>query len=324
MILDPDRASLSEEATDWLIRIRENPDDPQVRSGFEEWVLRSPDHRREWQETCRMWQAAGEAGRPRARVAAPKTRRRASRGGIAPRAIGAAVAAGISLCLAALAGPAILLGLQADYQTSTAESRNVTLEDGSTVLLAPDSAISVAFSASGRQVALLEGEAYFDVARDVSRPFVVDGGGLKVEVLGTAFDVRIGGDTTEVALARGIVKASASVAGKVAERALAPGDVVMLDRATGELTRSNIAVADIGAWRDGRLYVVDQTVESVIEQIQRYHPAWISVPDRALAQQKVTGIYDLTAPDQALGALVDPYGGKVRKVSGYLRVVSRF
>jgi len=308
---------VSEQALDWLIRMRENPDEPGLRAAFEDWVLESPDHRREWEKTCRIWQAMGHAPDFHGRRPAPRRIRKRF-------VMGGALAAGMAICLMLFLGPSLLIRLQADYLTETAQTRSVTLDDGSTVLLAPDTAIAVDFTGGKRRVTLLSGEAFFDVTHDEKRPFMVAAGDVDVQVLGTAFDVSTGEESTEVGLARGSVKATGIVAGAVIDRTLVPGDVIAIDHSTGRVQDAKVDVADVGAWREGRLYVTDATVGSVIEQLQRYHPAWISIPDPTLARQRVTGIYDLNAPDQALGALVDPYGGKVRKVSNLVRIVSRF
>ncbi|KAA9383464.1 FecR family protein [Neorhizobium galegae] len=323
MTIDSKTKTPSDQATDWLILIRENPEDPSLRSAFEAWLLEAPEHRREWEETCEMWQALGQMPSSALEAlphpaGAPPMRRFS----LTSRLVGAAVFTGTALCLLLLAGPSLLIRLQADFVTDTAQSRSITLEDGSSVVLAADSAMALAFSGDRRGVILLKGEAFFDVAPEKTRPFTVEGGGLKVEVLGTAFDVRVGGDETAIALARGAVKTSPDRAG-AAEHVLAPGGMLTLDHTSGGITVSAVAIADIGSWRQGRLHVVNQTIGSVIEQIQRYHPALISIPDRSLANRRVSGIYDLNSPDQALGALVDPYGGKVRKISDYVRVISR-
>ncbi|CDZ62214.1 Two component sensor histidine kinase FecR/PupR [Neorhizobium galegae bv. orientalis] len=323
MTIDSKTRTLSDQTTDWLILIRENPNDPSLRSAFEAWLLEAPEHRREWQKTCEMWQALGQMP-PSVREALPLAAdappmRRFS---LASRLVGAAIFTGTALCLLLLVGPFLLIALQADYVTDTAQSRSITLEDGSSVVLAADSAMALAFSGDRRGVILLKGEAFFDITPEKTRPFTVEGGGLKIEVLGTAFDVRVGRDETAVALAQGAVKVSPDRVG-AAEHVLAPGGMLTLDHSNGGVTASTVSIADIGSWRQGRLYVVDQTIGSVIEQIQRYHPALISVPDRSLANRRVSGIYDLSSPDQALGALVDPYGGKVRKIADYVRVISR-
>ena len=124
-------------------------------------------------------------------------------------------------------------------------------------------------------------------------------------------------------LARGAVGVSFDAAQGASPAVLAPGQMLVVDRKSGAMVRSDIAPEDIGAWREGRLFVNDATIGAVVEQIQRYHAAWIAVPDITLAQQTVTGLYDLRDPDRALRALVQPHGGKVHEVSRFARIVSR-
>ncbi|WP_158693426.1 FecR family protein [Neorhizobium alkalisoli] len=229
------------------------------------------------------------------------------------------------LCLAAFfTVPSLMIGWQADYRTSVAETRAVTLEDGSIVHLGAQSAIKTNFEEGRREITLLAGEAFFDVVHDVARPFVVDTRDLKVEVLGTAFDVRLGEDATEVALARGAVRASAFWKDPTKSELLSPGDRLTIDRQSGDISIEKLLPEDIGAWRSGRLFVVNSSIAAAVEEIQRYHPAWITVPDQTLANTRVTGIYDLSDPDKALTALVSPFGGKVRSFAGMGRFVTRF
>src|SRR5690606_18890786 len=146
---------------------------------------------------------------------------------------------------------------------------------------------------------------------------------VTVEVLGTAFDVQLTASTATVQLEHGSVDVGYSREGTTGNAHLAPGEMMRVDRQTGEMSRNPIAKEDIAAWRNGYLFVSDTTIGFVAEQLQRYHPAWISVPDRDLAARRVTGLYDLRDPDRALRALVEPYGGRVRAVSHYLRILSR-
>ncbi|WP_231711579.1 FecR family protein [Xanthobacter dioxanivorans] len=174
-----------------------------------------------------------------------------------------------------------------------------------------------------RHVTLLSGEAFFEVTPDASRPFVVAAGGVDVTVLGTAFNVALSADTTAVELAHGSVRVAPGQAGGQPGATLTPGETVVVDRGTGAMQKETIALDDIAAWRNGQIFVNDATIGSVVERLRRYHRAWISLPDAALAAQRVTGLYDLRDPDRALRALVQPYGGQVHEISPYLRVVSR-
>lgn len=321
---DTDAIRTMEEAMDWLLRLKAEPECPQTRLAFEAWLERDEAHRKAWQHARRTWDALGAAD-PRFAAPTPGLRPLPVAMAPAPRR-GRAVVAG-ALALAAvivlvLTLPALMIRLNADFRTDAGESRTVSLPDGSSVVLGGASAIGLDFTEDRRRVRLLAGEAYFDIAHDASRPFTVEAGAARVRVLGTAFDVALEADDTVVQLAEGRVALSGS-AGPASGQEMRPGQSATLDGATGSILREDVAIDTIGAWRDGRLFVEDETVDAVVAKLARYHQAWIAVPDRGLGRQRVTGVYDLSDPDRALQALVQPFGGKVRSVSPVLRVLSR-
>lgn len=309
---------------DWFLNLKARENCPQTEHDFKIWLSRSPLHQQAFERALKTWVQLGDVPpvyenlwRPAADVPMPVRRSRKI------WAAGAALA--LAACAVAfLAGPMLLLRLQADHITHTAESRSLTLEDGTIVDMGGDSAIATEITASIRRVTLLSGEAFFDVAHDASRPFIVDAGGVSVSVLGTAFDVQLGDGDTTVELARGTVAISYNGSDHRQNFELSPGEMAAVDHRTGAVMRSTIAPEDIAAWRTGKMFVNDLTVAAAAERLQRYHPAWISVPDLALAGRRVTGLYDLKNPDAALAAMVKPFGGKVHKVTSYGRVLSRF
>jgi transmembrane sensor len=321
---DSDKLRATEEAMDWLLRLKDEPQCRDHALGLETWLATSDVNRTAWRDALRTWDALGEV-KPRhadlwpirlpAHVEPPRRSRRAFATGAV-----LAMAAVVTLVLAA---PSLLIRLQADFRTETGESRVVTLADGTSVDLSADSAIDVDLTQEGRHVRLLAGQAFFDVAHDAKRPFTVDAGNARVVVLGTAFDVALDEEATTVQLARGVVGISGD-GGKRGVSEMAPGDMATVDAKTGEISHVAVPIDEIGAWRGGLLFVNDVTIDSVIARLQRYHHAWIGVPDRTLGRQRVTGLYDLRDPDRALKALVQPHGGKVRAVSGYARIVSRY
>lgn len=350
--------ALLEAAADWLVRLREAPEDEAQQQAFQLWCSQTPAHAAAFQRVSRAWDLLGHAVEqtgslagssdgsqavagsaatetafaetapsPIAAVtAAPRRSGPQARRAAAPRrwrqAVLSAAAGAMAACLAIAAGPVLLLRLEADHYTAKAEQRAITLQDGSQVTLAAASAIATGFSSSARDVELLEGDAYFDVVKDPARPFTVAAGEVRITVLGTSFDVRVTTGMIDVSLAEGSVRAKVSVGGRVQERMLVPGEMLSIDRETGQLVTRQIAPEDIGSWRQGRLYVVDATVSSVLEEIARYHPGWVSLTDEALGHQHVTGFYDLRDPDRALRALVEPFDGEVVAVSPYIRLIS--
>lgn len=316
-----------EEAMDWFLTLKARPDCRKTEQDFQAWLSRSPVHGRAWARALKTWKQLGEIPPAYAHLWQSASR-------IVPASLPRhrrwnrwVAGAGLALAASALillAGPSVLIRWQADHVTRTAETRTLTLEDGTVLDMGADTAIAIDMTPSVRRVTLLSGEVFFDVAHDAARPFTVDAGGVSVAVLGTAFDVQLAEDETTVELARGTVAISYAGADKEENFEMAPGEMAAVDRHTGAVVRDAIAPEDIAAWRGGRMFVNDITVGAATERLQRYHQAWISVPDPALAARRVTGLYDLKNPDAALEAIVKPFGGRVREVTPYGRVVSRF
>lgn len=319
------------EASNWLLRLRGAPDDAALRLAFQAWLRRSPQHEQAYRRVERawtllgrlppvfepVWRDADDVEVLRRPVQDPRSRARRR---IAISFLGVAAA---SIVVAWAVLPGLLVAFGADYATGTAESRHLSLPDGSQVVLGADSAIDIDLRSADRKVVLLEGEAYFDVAPDPTRPFHVVVGALRITVVGTRFDAALTSSETRIDLASGTIEISGGRSRRE-PTTMAAGDRLVLDRATEAVTRSIVDVGDVGAWRRGQLFVENATIGSVVETIQRHHDAFVAIPDPGLSRLRVTGLYDLRDPDRALSALVEPHGGHVRSLSPYLRVLSRF
>lgn len=314
---------------DWFLRLNDPARSEEDEKSFSVWLDGAAENREAWAKACRTWEVMG-ASLPAQPPLLQSGRQSTGRAPFAAshqgpgrrRSIAIGIAALAACLIAVFAAPTVLTRYTADYVTATAEVRRITLQDGSTVDLGASSAITVHFSADARQVRLLEGQAFFDVRPDTTRPFTVKTGELDLTVVGTAFDVNITPETETVQLAHGIVNLSRS-AGSDSMRMIA-GDAITLDRASGRLARSTMDVEAIASWRDRKLFVQDVPISAVIAELQRYHPSWITVASIELGDRRITGLYDLSDPDRALEALVSPYGGKVHRLSPYLRVLALF
>ena len=80
-------------------------------------------------------------------------------------------------------------GQRHTYSTGIGEQRSLALEDGSSIKLNAMSRIRVRFTATRRDIELIEGQAFFRVAKDKTRPFIVESKGTQVRAVGTEFDV---------------------------------------------------------------------------------------------------------------------------------------
>ena len=347
MTADPDRnrERAEEEAAVWLLRLSEAPDDPDLRAGFEDWRGASDLHAEIWARTRRaydllgkaparqqeQWRtppAAGEtaerspAGRPPAENAlrtAARPARRPTR--ISPRQVGVGVAASaLVVWLAITFLPDLLLRVQADLVTTTAELRSADLADGSRVWLAPESAIEFDFVDGERRVHLIEGEAFFEVESNPSSPFRVVAGDTVTSVLGTAFEVRRIGAEQRVTVQHGGVQVE--VAGHPAGAALqlVAGDWLHVGPER-DPERGRNAPEEVAAWRNGELIARDRPMGEIVQELRRYYDGVIVIRSQAFAARRVSGVYSLRSPARTLRDLAAAHGAALEQVSTWLMVV---
>lgn len=321
-----------ETATSWAFRLKDAPDDAGLKAALSAWIAESDVHARAWELTRKAWQLTGQATpafaheRPRRQGAATEAAPIVPLRPAAPprrhsRVRAAALALAASLLLV-LSWPSIQLRLTADHLTSVGEARQVSLEDGSTVTLAADSAIAVAFGAGGRDVTLLKGEAFFEVTPNRDRPFSVRAGDLSATVTGTSFDVGLTDRNFSIAVATGSVRVARAGAPADQSVDLAAGEGVTVERAVGRPVKIAVPVDSVAAWRGGRLIAENVLLTDVVSKIGRYHPGSIFVASAGMREKRVTGVYDLRDPAGALRILAAPYGGTVREITPYLLVLT--
>ncbi|MPZ34335.1 MAG: DUF4880 domain-containing protein [Rhodospirillales bacterium] len=314
--LDQERAS--DEAAAWLIRLREEPGDPTVRAGFEAWRAATPAHGAAWAEVAQAFDLIGPA--MPATEADDEARPRSTRRTVSRRVLAVGAIAAFAACLALVFLPGLMLRLNADYATATGEWRELSLADGSAVNLAPRSAITVAMAADRRDVRLLAGQAFFRVAPDAARPFQVQAGEVRATALGTAFDVRLLEDGAGVAVAEGTVRVDYG-APPARSKVLEANDWLRVTP-EGQLAGSAPA-GETGAWRQGQLVAHDRTVAEVIDELRPYFSGLIVIAGDAVAKRRVTGVYELRTPVEALRAVGRAHDDvAVTRVLPWLVVVS--
>ena len=196
------------------------------------------------------------------------------------------------------------------YHSQVAESRRVTLKDGSTVFLDANSSITVKYSASSRQVQLMTGSAYFDVTPAASRPFIVSTGALEIEVTGTKFDVQRKHNVVYVAVEHGSVNVSQPLPSwnektavkdnqiwqrrdndMLSKVSLTAGQEIKGHRLYGLGKVKNVAPELLASWRKGKLAYINRSLGEVVQDMNRYSPTQISISAEA-KQLKLSGTFD--------------------------------
>ena len=301
--LDP----IAAEATRWFVRLHEDSETPDHRAAFDLWRDADPRHAEAYARLQRLWGASGHL--PSLARPEPVTDRRAVLRGAGGLALGG---------VAALGAGRWLLGSHpfADYQTGHGERRTVALGGGSFADMSAGTAMSLAFSATERRIRLLDGEAWFQVARDpAGRPFVVETADGMTTALSTAFAVAAQPQGALVTVTEHAVRINAG--GRVARveqgqscayAAIGPGQVVQADPTAL-------------AWRQDRLVFVSRPLGEVVRVLDRWRGGMTYIADAALAAKPVTLMIDTHSVDEALVRLGASLPMRITRITSLLTIV---
>lgn len=297
-----------EEAAAWVLKNRNGERSERDSRAFEAWLAQSPENRTAYEAAERLM---GEART--AILNDPKLRNFKAK----PRSPTTRIVT-VALLSLALAGSAFVysdgpMRLRADALSGTGETPTVELADGSIIQLNASSAVAYRFTGQSRTVTLLRGQAFFQVAKDARRPFVVEALGGRTTALGTAFDVRIDGHTTEVTVTEHAVSVAPDTLPEPAVR-VNEGHQAVYDR-DGKV--QDVRQADTNAvlaWRRGQLVVDNASVAKVVTEIGRHFAGRIIISNSNLAARRVSGTFTVTDTDAALALLRDSLGVSVIRV----------
>ena len=166
---------------------------------------------------------------------------------------------------------------------------SLTLSDGTRVWLNSESELRypVDFVGTERKV-FLKGEAYFQVAKDATKPFRVMVNDMQVEALGTEFNINAyrDDDCLRTTLAEGKVRVSYPDTRQ--ECILVPGEQAVLKE--GVITTGQVNVDDIIAWKKGRFVFSDMSLEAIAHQLERWYDVEIRFDDTVAKYYRFTGV----------------------------------
>jgi transmembrane sensor len=325
-----------EQATAWFARQRMRPLSESEAIEFERWLKADPTHAQAWSDCERSWERVeGVRDDPRMLVIREDARRRASEHvrGARHWRIAGAMAASLVVGIAVwwiLRAPTVTRnlaqtaahdqvasapssGLIREASTQVGERSTLVLTDGSKVTLNTASAVRTDYSGHDRRLTLLRGEAFFDVAKDPSRPFVVTAGSRQVIAVGTAFNIRMQDRSVRVTLVEGKVRVMRSR--PVGPGAREPtGPAVTLVAGSALVTDANdvehverLNADRATSWRNGKLVFEGERLADVIAEMNRYTRETLEIADPALKGRKVSGVFEPTE-GHAFASALEAYG----------------
>lgn len=296
-----------QQATEWFALLQGDAD-AQTHTAFQHWLQADPAHAAAYARVEKLWDDADLTAALFATAAqAPRVkpwRRLAAAAAVLLAVLGMAHVAGLDV------------DLIADHTASAGLPQQVTLADGSTLLLDADAAVQVRYGMERREITLLRGRVFATVQPDAARPFRVQAEGVTAQALGTAYSVAAYRNVA-VAVQHGrvaVLRHDEPVA------TLTAGEGVVLE---GDGITARPALAADFAWTENRLVFADRPLAEVMAELDRYWPGVIWVRDAALAGLRVSGSYRLDDPPAVVAALAAATGAQFFSYAGRVLILSR-
>ncbi|MBI1682810.1 FecR family protein [Caulobacter hibisci] len=287
-----------DEAVAWLVRLQGETVTTDDWLAFDAWLTAAPEHGEAYDAIAAEDEALKALATLEPGAVVTPLRRPASR-----RAV--LWTGGAALAAAFVAGAVLLPNLTRDpagtvYSTGVGERRTVALEDGSRIDLAPGSRMTVRFTRGERHVDLGDAQAFFDVAKDSSRPFVIAAGDTRVRVVGTRFDVRRRDGQVAVGVERGLVEVSTQ--GAKTYR-LPPGRGLTHVEGAKSAKLADLVPGEAAAWRDGRLIYRDRPLTEVAGDLNRLFGKPVHIVGGKAADMRLSGVLIVDSQDAMVSRL---------------------
>jgi transmembrane sensor len=287
---------VDEQAALWAARLEGSVLSAQDRIALDAWLAEHPSHRACLSEYC-QFSADLEQHLPElvatGAVQMPTTRQPMSRRWAIQLMIGSSLAA--AAVVAFLFFPSGPATQSTSVVSPLAQRQAITLADGSRVELNAHTSLQIEIDQKNRHVRLADGEAYFSVTKDPSRPFVVETPSGAVRVTGTVFDVRADSEAKlEVTVVEGSVQVRAGDSAQLQSPVmLHPNEQLSSNGSAVQVaTLSPAELNDALAWREGQIVFAGTPMQAALARFARYHGRGITI-DPDVAQLPVGGRFNL-------------------------------
>ncbi|MBI2306275.1 MAG: FecR domain-containing protein [Rhodocyclales bacterium] len=333
---EPSADLLAAQAAEWIVRLTADDaaERARARAGFEAWKQADPRHAA---SAARMEGLIGRVQAVRANAAGnPRPAHAALNAAFAPdrprnpgarrRRLGAGLAA-----VCALAVPAWLMlqayppaYLAADVRTAAGQWETRTLSDGTRLALNGASAVNLRYDENRRSVELVQGEILVDVARDATRPFLVETAHGSIRALGTRFVVKREDGATVLSMleSRVAVQSAAAPAASREARVVGAGERVRLTPAGIAPSEAIDPRSLADAWQFRQLVVDRHPLPAVLDELDRHRRGRIHHDRAQLEGLVVSAVLPLDDPERALQLLRTSFPQlRMRAVTPYLLLV---
>jgi transmembrane sensor len=311
--MSPSASEIDDEAALWAVRIDARGLDADKDPELKAWLAEDP---RRAGALLRAQAAISflDRGRALAGSTAPIEHRGPSRRALI---VGAAAVA------AAVSGAGFWKLRPQRLDTSLGEIRRVPLADGSMVAINTSSTLEVELKPQAREILLKQGEAWFQVAKDPERPFVVAAGPVRVRAVGTAFSVRRqdqDASSVDVMVTEGVVEVWVEGVDARRHRLSAGNRLLLANTTITPVAEASLDIERSLAWRNGEIALDGESLEEAARLFNRYNSRQIVIEDPQLAKERFVGLFQTNAPESFASAVAATLGAEVSLDARAIRI----
>ncbi len=294
--------SVQAAAADWFARELRGPLSAADSAALGQWLNASAEHQLAYEQCRHLWLMSSALGElPELAEELRSVRRLAQK---RPASIWRHLG---QIAAVALVGLSLWFGLvhlgPDTYETAVGEQHLVRLEDGSSILLNTNSRVTVDYQDEARLIDLEQGEAFFRVAHNPRRPFIVNAQDSQVQAIGTAFNVDLSTDNIHVAVTEGVVKVSTR--GKGALQAIAKvqhGEGLSYLPTASQADPVSVDLKKVTAWQARKLLFDNERLSDAIAEHNRYTEQPILLAGD-LGDQRISGVFNIGDTESLIFAL---------------------
>lgn len=286
-------AEVYDEAAFWAAKLDAGSLTEEERTALDSWLAVDTRHCGAMMQACALLVSQNEvspAWAPKPEQPEQPARRRLL--------IGGGIAAGVLAVLGGTHYAARFFG-EDRYRTTVGEMRAVALKDGSVAFLNTNTEIRVRYSSDRRDIALVQGEALFNVAKNDQAPFIVQVDSAQIRAVGTSFNVKaLPRLPVKVLVREGVVEVRRSNVPVAPAIRVAENNQVIVPQAA-PIVANPVSVVELGrelAWQVGRIAFNGETLSQAAAEFARYSDIHIQIDDPELANETVTGLFVSTDP----------------------------
>lgn len=298
------------EAAAWLAKLHGPERSAELEADFRAWLASSPRSAAAFEHITEIWDSLGTVdlgGVPRMARNSPRRPARMQR----------FMQVATACMLVVAIGVVWWFWQGTTYSTEVGEQRIVTLVDGSRLSLNSGTQARIQYDEQQRVVRLEQGEAYFEVAKNAARPFIVIAGSRTITAVGTAFVVRHEGEKVVVTLVEGKVRVSSLDE----DASLRPGERLTVQGV--EQRKDTPLPHTIAAWRRGEVELDYTRLQEAVAEMNRYDRTRLVLVDADIGELRVSGIYRIGTNRDFARAIAVVYGLNVTESDGQLELSKR-